>query len=178
MFYALTRDASGTITCGSRYSEDPGTLPDGEALCTQQEFEAWRAAFLAPPPAPRTISSLDFLGLFTAEEQAGVFTAALKSPDLLGLLFQVACAGTVQLDDPRVVAGLDLLQDTGLVAPSRSAQVLRNVSADAVLFDTARAVESPPARADAVAFDVARAVEALTVRADAVSFDTIHATTT
>lgn len=164
--------------------EVPGDAEPGWTA-TRGADGAWACAAPALPTPPvlvPTVTALGFLGLFTAEEQAGVFAAALRKPDLLGLLFQVACAGTVQLTDPRVIAGVGLLQGAGLVAPSRPVQVLGNVAApaaaDAVSFDVARATESDPARADAVTFDFARATESIAARATAVSFDTIHAAET
>lgn len=129
---------------------------------TQDADGAWSFSAPAPrvvaPVAP-VVTSLGFLDLFTADEQAAVFAAAPRSPALLGLLFQVACAGSVHLDDPRVIAGLGLLHSGGLVAPKRAAQVLARTFADGVSFDAASATDAGPARPDAVAFDLDRATE-------------------
>jgi len=119
----------------------------------------WSYAAPVPPRTPvivQTVSSLAFLNLFTEQERDAVFTAAPHSPALFGFLFQLACAGSVQLNDPRVIAGVGLLGSGGLVAPSRPSQVLGNILADAVTFDIANAVELGPVLADAVSFDTSR----------------------
>ncbi len=145
-------------------SAAPDDVQPGWAA-TQGADGGWTFAAPVPrvvaPVAP-TVTALGFLGLFTPAEQAAVFTAAPHDPALFGFLFQLACAGSVQLDDPRVRAGVRLLGSGGLVAPHRPAQVLGNVAADAVTFDAARATEGTPARVDAVGFDTARATEAPT----------------
>jgi len=159
MFYARTLNADGTVVIAVSYAFEPEVLGAGETACTEAEYTAALAVILTPQTTRQTVSSLEFLSLFTPQEQAAVFTTAPQSPALLGFLFRLACAGSVQLDDPRVIAGVGLLGSGGLVAPSRPAQVLGNILADAVTFDSASAVELGPVLADAVSFDTSRRFE-------------------
>lgn len=134
----------------------------GPGWSAVQDGDSWSFAAptpLVPPIVVPSVTALDFLNLFTDAEQTAVFAAAPQDPALFGFLFKLACAGTVRLADPRVIAGVGLLGSGGLVAPSRPAQVLGNILADAVTFDSASAVELGPVLADAVSFDTSRRFE-------------------
>ena len=74
---------------------------------------------LAPPPPPvTTISALAFIGRFTTAEQSALMTA---NP-MWGL--QIAAAGTVDVTDPRVIAGIDAAVKAGALTQSRMTQIL------------------------------------------------------
>jgi len=94
----------------------------------------WRwngARFLAhlPPVGPRTVTSLEFRRRFTAEEQGAITLAASRGleqglPQLQVWLDDLSAAGDVDLDDPLVAGGLNMLVQEGLLAAERVSELL------------------------------------------------------
>jgi hypothetical protein len=89
---------------------------------------SYNGGTFAPPPSPgdpeppaSTVSFLDFLGLFTSDEQAAIIASEVVHVKLFVLI--AAGAGTINLDDPRVAEGLDLLVAESLLTVERRDEV-------------------------------------------------------
>lgn len=121
------------------YTDDALPAPPAGAIAiTDAIYEALLAApgravlrdgvvapYLPPAPAlpaPTQVNFLAFLALFTTAEQAAI----VNSTDPRIKLFCLMAAGAVFVDlaDPRVIAGTDLLESLGLIGAGRAAQVL------------------------------------------------------
>jgi hypothetical protein len=74
-----------------------------------------------PDPPIRSFAFLDFLGFFTSEEQAAIIASEVVHVKLFVVM--AAGAGVINLDDPRVAEGLDLLVAENLLTAERRAQV-------------------------------------------------------
>ncbi|WP_150428864.1 hypothetical protein [Dechloromonas sp. CZR5] len=80
-------------------------------------------------PAPqREITGVSYLRRFSQEERIAIRDAAKTSSvldDYLKLLdATIAQGGVINLDDPDTVAAVNLLEQSGLLAPGRAAEVL------------------------------------------------------
>jgi hypothetical protein len=74
------------------------------------------------PQAPqRVFRFLDFLGLFTTNEQAAIIASDVVQVKLFVLM--AAGAGNINLDDPLTAEGLDLLVAQSLLTADRRAEV-------------------------------------------------------
>jgi hypothetical protein len=92
----------------------------------------------AAPAADQTVTALRFLGLFSVDERkairlatdGNIATSMSPDPDVADLSYQLntkmAQDGRVDLSDPALAAGLDLITAKGLIAPGRKAQILAN----------------------------------------------------
>ncbi len=108
-----TTQPAGTVI--NRILADPSFNP-GPGLSIQPDTGQ---AVYAPPAAPvTTISALAFISRFTPAEQSALMTA---NP-MWGL--QIAAAGTVDVTDPRVIAGIDAAVKAGALTQSRMTQIL------------------------------------------------------
>jgi hypothetical protein len=76
---------------------------------------------------PRTLSRLDFRSRFTFEERVAIELAAESDPAVRVLLRDFDAAGDIDPDDPRTVAGVDLLITKGRVAAERRDVILAPV---------------------------------------------------
>ncbi|MCJ2085493.1 hypothetical protein MKK88_05725 [Methylobacterium sp. E-005] len=93
---------------------------------TQRQKDA-DAAANAVTAASMRLDFLTFMTLFTTAEQ----TAIVNSADPRVRLFSLMAAGAqyVDLTDPRVVSGTQLLESLGLVVKGRATQVLAGQAA-------------------------------------------------
>ena len=108
-----TTQPAGTVL--NRILADP-TFNPGPGLSLQPDTGQ---AVYVPPPAPvTTISALAFIGRFTTAEQS----ALMSANPMWGL--QIAAAGTVDVTDPRVIAGIDAAVKAGALTQSRMTQIL------------------------------------------------------
>lgn len=104
-------------------------LPDG----AEWNFtgHAWVAMPLiqAPieiPPAPtatRTITKLQYMGLFTDNELRAIYTAAKAVVDVEIWLDKFKITPEVDLDDPRTIGGLQAMETAGLIGAGRAAWI-------------------------------------------------------
>lgn len=106
-----------------------GTVPVDEENRHYQAYLAWCAAGntpvqLPPPPVVRTMAPLEFLELFTQEEQVAVAAAAMQNPMVNLWWTKMFGATYVDFADPRLVQGLQALVDVGLLTSERMAEVL------------------------------------------------------
>lgn len=74
-----------------------------------------------PGPEPRTISVQDFRSRFTDAELAGIVSSADVAVKVL--LVKLQTRDEVDLADPQIAAGLDLLVSKGLLSAPRRAVV-------------------------------------------------------
>ena len=78
---------------------------------------------LAPKP-PRQLTSLEFLDLFTTEEQLAVATAAMNFAQVKLWYDRTLAAMFITLADPRTEAGLEALVQAGLLTAERKAEIV------------------------------------------------------
>lgn len=115
--------ASGeTQTVASAIGYDPAewievTAPPG--LGWRYDGTAWQ--IVAPPQ----ISSLDFINLFTLQEQLAAYASDDAAVKLT--IGQTQAAGVIHLDDPRVADGLHLLESVGIIDAARIPDILSGV---------------------------------------------------
>jgi hypothetical protein len=74
------------------------------------------------PPRPRSLTKLDFLGLFTQGEVAAAM--ALKATTLAVFWLFYEAATTFERDDPRTLAGLDALVAAEVIDAERKADII------------------------------------------------------
>lgn len=75
-------------------------------------------------PVPRTITKLEYLRRFTTEERVAIRAAASVNPVLDDYLKLMELAQEINLDDPDTVAAVQMLEQSGLIAAGRAAEVL------------------------------------------------------
>ncbi|MGD0026114.1 MAG: hypothetical protein ABSC37_16100 [Xanthobacteraceae bacterium] len=88
--------------------------------------------YTAPPAPPPTLTFLQFMALFTAAEQAAIVNSSDTQSKIF--LLMATGAGTLQLDNPEVIAGVNYLATAstatppgpGLITAARAAQILAN----------------------------------------------------
>lgn len=129
-----------TLTVGTAVMRDVDhtCIPDDPRNADWQAYQAWLAAGnvptpYTPPPAPvPTLTFLQFMALFTRTEQAAIATSSDTQTKLL--LLMATGAGSVTLNNPEVIAGVNYLATPstatppgpGLITAARAAQVLAN----------------------------------------------------
>lgn len=105
-------------------------LSNGNVIVAEQDFiDAHHpGAELLPEQSAsiRTtiLSKLEFMNRFTDLELAGIYTAAKSSVAVEIWLEKFKLASEINLDDPRTVAGIQALEDGGLLAAGRAAEIL------------------------------------------------------
>lgn len=110
-------DADGNIMRDER-----GVPVTVEVEMTAEEiaaFEAERAA----PPIERRYSPLQFMDLFTDDEQLAIVTATLANPAVKLWYDKMLAAHEINLNDARVTAGLAALAAAGLISEARIAEL-------------------------------------------------------
>ena len=104
----------------------------GAALPSQETLDEWISA--NPKPAEIVLSRYEFRKLFTFNERVAIDNAYANtnSPTnyraaIVTMLKDLEVSGAVFLDSNEdVAAGLNLLEQLGLIAPGRAAQILAN----------------------------------------------------
>ena len=92
---------------------------------TAEELEALRASIRPPQLVPaRIVTVLEFRDRLSAEEELAITAAGMASAAVRVWLDRLAGAQEVNLDDPRVTAGLQQMEGLGLLVPGRAAEVL------------------------------------------------------
>lgn len=75
-------------------------------------------------PVKRSITVLAFRSRFTQTEKRAIYTAAKTSVDVQIWLDDLAVAAEVILDDVRTEAGVQSMEDAGLISAGRAAEIL------------------------------------------------------
>lgn len=75
-------------------------------------------------PAKRLISKLDYMNRFTDNELIAIYTAAKTNVTVEIWLEKFKLASEINLDDPRTAAGLQILENSGLIAVGRAAEII------------------------------------------------------
>jgi len=76
------------------------------------------------PPQVRRVSRLAFRNRFTDAEKLALYTAAESSVQLRVYLDDLAAAEFVDLDYPATVAGVQALEQAGIIGAGRAAEIL------------------------------------------------------
>jgi hypothetical protein len=109
----------GGAAIGKYYDLETGTISDPDPSA----------------PAHVTLTKLEFRRLFTLSERAGIddyvasstLTDAQKAMTRT-LQYDLSIASEVALDDPLTVAGVQMLEQFGLIAAGRAVQILTNTA--------------------------------------------------
>jgi hypothetical protein len=118
------------LATGNVIREDGLVILPDDRLTEYREYVAWLAQENTPgqiysaPPTSRLISRLEFLDRFTLEELAAILTARKSSALLDAWITKLEMATEIDLDSPRLTAGLDALVAAQLISASRAAQIL------------------------------------------------------
>ncbi len=76
----------------------------------------------------KQFTSLEFLDLFTEDEQLAVITAAMQSAQVKRWYDRTLAAMFITLDDPRTEAGLDALVAAGMLTAERKVAIVEAMS--------------------------------------------------
>ena len=95
-----------------------------EAFLADIEAEWVPPESVSPPVAPKQLTSLEFLDLFTDAEQVAVVYSTMTSPVVKLWYDKMLAAMNITLSDPRTEAGLDALVDAGLLSVERKAEIV------------------------------------------------------
>jgi hypothetical protein len=103
-----------------------------EKLWSPDELAAIGLEVVPPPPAPeptvappRTVCDfIEYMELFTEQEQLAIAAAALSSPALKLWYDQAIASNRIELTSGRVAAGMQTLVDAGLLQADRRDVVL------------------------------------------------------
>ena len=124
--YKLTQN-SASIT---RLS-DSASIPNDSANTDYAQYLQWLSegntplpADPLPPPPPKQFTSLEYLGLFTEDEQIAVVSATMAVPQVKLWYDKMLAAGYVTKDDPRTEAGLSALVQANLLQAERKLIIL------------------------------------------------------
>lgn len=128
MYYILAERITGALIQASTeplaagtdeiLKQRQGDIPD----LTKFEWHGGSLAFV--PKASRTITRLAFTRRLTNDELAAIYGAAKSSILLEVWLDKFKLAEEINLDDPEIVQGLYGVEQMGLLAAGRAAEVL------------------------------------------------------
>lgn len=96
-----------------------GVSPPTDALTEKPEIQ---------PPPKTQYSPLDFLDLFTEQEQLAVVAATRESDPIKLWYDKMLASSFVDLNDPRTSSGLTALVDAGLIPQARYDQIMGTVA--------------------------------------------------
>ena len=94
------------------------TMPD----MTKVTWEKSILNFVDKPV--RSLSKLEYLRRFTAQERIAIRTVAKTDPVLEDFMVLMDLATEINLDDPDTVSGLHMLEAAGLLDQGRAAEIL------------------------------------------------------
>ena len=92
-------------------------------LMTPEQVEAHLNPPTPPAPIP-TFTALQFLDLFTEDEQLAVASAAMQSPQVKLWYDRLLAAAFITIEDPRTEAGLQALVGAGLLTQDRKDEIV------------------------------------------------------
>lgn len=114
------------------YERDTGNVVyayTADAACDFPEYPFQQFSHVVKKPEPvvpvqRTTTKLEYLRRFTTEERVAIRSAAASNPVLDDYLKLMELAQEINLDDPDTVAAVAMLEQAGLIASGRAAEVL------------------------------------------------------
>ena len=89
-----------------------------------EQFNHIRQKDVIAAPIPRTITKLEYLRRFTTGERVSIRSAASANPVLDDYLKLMELAQEINLDDPDTVSAVQMLEQAGLIATGRAAEIL------------------------------------------------------
>ena len=98
--------------------------PDHFGTFPLEQFNHIRQKEVETAPVPRTITKLEYLRRFTPKERIAIRDAAEQIAVLADYLKLMELAQEINLDDPDTVAAVQMLEQSGLIAAGRAAEVL------------------------------------------------------
>lgn len=120
-----------SIGDGSIYEEI--VWDGGEPIPTKEALDAWIAANPNSQPE-RILTKYQFRKLFSFTERVNIDNFAM-SPDISAsnkailstIMKDLEVSGEVQLDNPDVMAGIQFLEQVGLLSTGRASQIISNI---------------------------------------------------
>jgi len=125
MIYCTYNPENNTLLDISTTQPENGTYVGMYREMPDFAVEVWNPAvlnFYTKPDA--TISKLEYLRRFTQDERIAIRGAAAQSPQLADYLELLTLAEEIRLTDPDISIALSMLEQVGLLAPGRSAEIL------------------------------------------------------
>ena len=119
--YIVTRKSDGVEVL--RYSAAQAKEVNGFDLVDYEHTE-WIPDAQPVAPTSHTLTKLEYLRRFTTEERVAIRAAAASNPVLDDYLKLMELAQEINLDDPDTVAAVQMLEQAGLIAAGRAAEVL------------------------------------------------------
>ena len=81
-----------------------------QRIAAQSIVDSW-----VEPPEPKLIFALDFLDRFSETTQLAVVAAASQNPEIRLWYDRLLANGSVDLKSPRLIAGLNVMRNAGLM---------------------------------------------------------------
>lgn len=105
------------ITSVRQYADGRYELVFADNATEQQKQEAQSIVdSWVDPPEPRLVYALDFLDRFSEETQLRVVAAGLQNPSIRLWYDRLLANGSVDLNNARLIAGLNAMRDAGLLS--------------------------------------------------------------
>lgn len=102
----LRRAMDGTVSIV--FTED---ATEAQRISAQAVVDTW-----VEPPEPRLVWALEFLDRFSEATQLAVVSAAQQNPSIRLWYDRLLANGSVDLNNARLIAGLNAMRDAGLMS--------------------------------------------------------------
>jgi hypothetical protein len=102
----LRRAMDGTVSIV--FTED---ATEAQRIAAQAVVDNW-----VEPPEPRLVWALEFLDRFSEATQLAVVSAAQQNPSIRLWYDRLLANGSVDLNNARLIAGLNAMRDAGLMS--------------------------------------------------------------
>lgn len=123
----LANQPESVVECGFILAPAKPADTETQTAVWDGVAEAWIMVD-RPPPALEPEQAylwLQFVDLFTAQEQEQLTAAAIANPEGVGLwYFKAVGTQGIRMSDPRTVEGVQALVDNGLISETRRDQIL------------------------------------------------------
>ena len=119
--YIITRKSDGVEVL--RYSAAQAQEVNGFDLVDYEHAE-WTPEVQPPAAANQTLTKLEYLRRFTADERVAIRAAAAANPALEDYLQLMELAQDINTGDPDTIAAVTMLEQAGLIAAGRAQEIL------------------------------------------------------
>lgn len=102
----LRRAIDGTVSIV--FTDD---ATEAQRIAAQAVVDTW-----VEPPEPRLVWALEFLDRFSEATQLAVVSAAQQNPSIRLWYDRLLANGSVDLNNARLIAGLNAMRDAGLMS--------------------------------------------------------------